>query len=105
TTAARRATRLHTTQRPEDVAPGNGERFANQQVVEDDAPAHQQLLGKRFAERVAIIAGSRGVDHRPAALARGETADAAAQAARRQPGARQRRPMSRPRTAANPSAV
>src|SRR5262249_37438295 len=43
TAAARGAARLHAPQRPEDLALGDDQRLAGEQVVEDDAPAREQL--------------------------------------------------------------
>ena len=86
---ARGAARFHAAQRPDDVAPRQGDRLARYDVAEDHAPAHQQLLGDRLGERIVLVDRRRARHQRPAALARRVTADAMAQAAAMRPRARQ----------------
>ncbi len=48
------AARLHAAQRPDDIAPGQCDRLARDDVAKHHAPAHQQLLGDRLGERIVL---------------------------------------------------
>ena len=66
--AARDAAGFEATQRPEHVAPGDGERLTRDEVPEDHPPTVEQLHGDGFGEFVGTeVGGSRRRDERPAA--------------------------------------
>ncbi len=84
--AADDAARLEASQRAQDVAPGQGEALAREEVAEDDAVALQEQVAPAISasSSVSIGAGRRRVDEGPAAggaaageeAAGGRTADA-----------------------------
>jgi len=67
--AAQDAARLHAAQRAHDVAPGDGERLAGDDVAEDDAVAQQQLRRDALGQLVGRgrLRGE-AADYRPAPL-------------------------------------
>jgi hypothetical protein len=56
---------LHPTQRPQHLAPRHRKRPPDQEIVEDDAPSHEQLLGDGLGQLVGSLRGDYLREQRP----------------------------------------
>ena len=104
--AADSAPGLHAPERPQDLAPGQGQILPGHQIVEDHAPADRELLGHGLRQLIASprrVTGPGSSDHRPADPA---PAPLRPRRSPRSPDGRDRGlRRSRDRTARKPSAV